>query len=130
MIITDAPRDPLQVGAACAPRRAGLAEAEETAAGGWHGGGGYRGGGGPAHPAAGLPLHPAGQPQAEHAGQADHPRTCEYCSIGFTQSPVTSAQHLPNQFICFYTEFLSAFYVLTLSTNEKSSHREQLQEGN
>ena len=37
--------------------------------------------------------------------------------------PLTSAQHLPNHSTCFYKEFVSAFHVSTLSTNEKSWHR-------
>ena len=35
---------------------------------------------------------------------------------------ITSAWHLPNQSIWFKKEFVSAFYVSTLSTNRKSSH--------
>ena len=36
---------------------------------------------------------------------------------------ITSAQHLPNQSSFKKKEFVSAFYVSTLSTNEKSLHR-------
>ena len=37
--------------------------------------------------------------------------------------PVTRAQHLPNQSIYFYKEFVLAFNVSTLSTNQQSSQR-------